>query len=123
MTAYAAVGCRLYVGGPVDPLLDIEFDRHDWTEVARVETIGNTRIAGGIEIVARGDDADVGQGTLRAAAVSRTTRAFRIAFPDGTERRFAARVVSARDRASDTRLRAVLAVASAVRRHEPEMVT
>lgn len=111
MTAFAAAGARLYVGEPTAGTAD--FIGQPWTQVARLETLGS--FAGGLEVIARLDDLDIGQGILRASAYSKASRAFRVVFPDGSERLFVASILSARERAS-ARLRAVLMVQGEVTR-------
>lgn len=115
MTAFAAAGAKLYIGEPVADPADL--DRHQWTQVARLESIGDARLGGGgLEVIVRLDDLDLGQGLLRAAAVTRHARALRVVFPDGNERSFAARIAAARERPATGRLRAVLMVLGEVSR-------
>lgn len=118
VTAFAAAGAKLYIGTATTTLAEI--DRRDWTSVSRLDSLGN--VAGGLEVMARLNDLDVGQSILRASAVTKAPRAFRLVFPDGRERLFVARVMSARERASTGRLRAVLTVVGDVARTSTPML-
>jgi 5-methylcytosine-specific restriction protein A len=120
ITAFAAAGAKLYIGMATTDFAAL--DRHDWTPVARLETIGSARFTGGFEVTARLDDLDLSQGILRACAVSKAPRAFRFVFADGSERVFVARILSARDRPSTGRLRAVLTVLGDVVRTSTPML-